>query len=611
MMIPYCYYWLSRQAGLAILALGCLFFGALPSALAADIDVNANCTLAQAITSANDDSAPGGSQCTAGSGADIINLAADIALSAALPNITSTMTVDGGDHTLSHSANTFRPIQVASNGDLTLRDVTLRGFTQTSGGAVLTNGKLTLQNCVLENNTDTSSTGGGGALRITSSATETNIDRCTFKGNVSENDSGGAIQIDGGDVTISNSAFIQNDSESDSGGAIFVSDGDLIISNSTFIGNTCSGSGCAIFIDSSGNTIELYHSTFWDNATDTSTNISGIQASNGTVVVNNTIIGRSATTGGALCGGNFNAPDTERGIITFNGPQTDGCGTVTVADPKLGAQTGNPPYLPLAADSAAIGVGVDTACAAYPIDVAGNARPDTDCDAGAFEHIPPPPVIAKPDTGGAATSGAATSSGAAMTAGPDAFCTGEQLNKTGMFRVATTYGLCSGVQFNPLDQSALGIGWVVDAGPIAAVDVWGWVTSYVEVCYRGRASTLILDAATSPRAVAQLDSIWDGEWTCAQISSAGTIVFLPADSYLTTPPSDAAAPPQTTALANCMVRLDYALNFRESPGGEIMSTLAQGVTLTAFQRADGWVQVDYHGRRGWVSARYVTFVGSC
>ena len=573
---------------------------------------NSGCTISEAMISADEDSNSNAAGCVAGVddsvATDLIWMQSDTTIGAALRSVDTTIILDGGGYKIGHAANTFRPFQVASGGDLTLRNISLEGFTQTSGGAILTNDKLTLQNCLLKDNTDTSNSGGGGALRITSSANDTIIDRCTFQGNVAQNDGGGAIKIDGGDVTITNSAFLTNDAVSNSGGAIFINDGDLTVSNSSFIGNTCQGSGCAVFANTNADAVNLWHNTFWDNATDNSGNVSGIHGGS-TINLQNSIIGRSTTTGGALCGGNFANSNQERGILTWNGPEIDNCGDRTVGNPRLGAQTGSPPYLPLTAGSAAIGIGANNACAAYPFDVAGKSRPSTGCDAGAFQYV-------APAAGGAAASGgsgeyrAPSSPGAAE----PPVCTGEALNEAGAFKVSTTYGLCNGVQFNQLELSAIGIGYVVGAAPIAAVDVWGWVTAYVEVCWRGYASALFLDAATAPRTVSQLATTFDGVWTCAQISSAGTIVFLPAQSYLTTPPADVAAPDapaNATPFGSCMATLNYILNFRATPGGDVRMILPYGVKLTAFQRSGDWVEVDYHGLRGWVSASHVTLEGAC
>ena len=533
------------------------------------INVSSTCSLANAINSAENNSATGG--CRTGvaddMATDVIWLNADVSYSgaiagihSALPQINSVMIVDGGGYTASKaSGGNFRLFDVFSGGDLTLRNITVSGFTQTSGGAVFNRDTLRLEDCVFVGNSDVSGAGGGGALHLGSGQTSTTINRC---------------------------AFIQNDSLNDAGGAIRSGGGNLTVTNSSFIGNTCATDGCAIQID--GGTVELSHNTYWNNASDTSGNTSGVHGGGGTVDMLNSIIGRDTTTGGRLCGGSFNNHTAERGIIMWNGPtQNNPCGNVTVADPRLGGQTGFPPYLPLGAGSAAIGKGIDSTCARYPTDQRGAARPDTRCDSGAVQYISSPSSTAAESV--------STWVDPAESAAPEpTACTGELLNNTGSYRITVSYGLCAGAQFNRLELSAIGIGYVIQAGPLDAIDVWGWVTSGVEVCFKRHASTLFLDAANSPRTVEQLASTRDGDWTCAAIEQAGTIVLMPVDSYLTTPPADAgsSAPGAgvsagATSLADCMVELLYALNFRETPGGTIMMQLPHRIRLTAFQRAGG------------------------
>ena len=79
---------------------------------AASLTVTASCSLTDAITAANSDTATGG--CIAGSGADTITLSAAIALSAALPNITSTITIAGAGYSIS-GADSYRIFYVESN----------------------------------------------------------------------------------------------------------------------------------------------------------------------------------------------------------------------------------------------------------------------------------------------------------------------------------------------------------------------------------------------------------------------------------------------------------------------------------------------------------------
>ena len=62
----------------------------------ADEDVNGTCSLADAITAANTDTATNG--CTAGSGADTITLCVNITLDDYLPDITSEITIEGANY---------------------------------------------------------------------------------------------------------------------------------------------------------------------------------------------------------------------------------------------------------------------------------------------------------------------------------------------------------------------------------------------------------------------------------------------------------------------------------------------------------------------------------
>lgn len=95
----------SSRAITTIIAFVILFAAALPQGevmaasmtvdKTADDDANGTCTLWDAITAANTDTATNG--CPAGSGADTITLAVNITLTADLPNITSEITIEGAD----------------------------------------------------------------------------------------------------------------------------------------------------------------------------------------------------------------------------------------------------------------------------------------------------------------------------------------------------------------------------------------------------------------------------------------------------------------------------------------------------------------------------------
>ena len=559
------------------------------------IYVDSGCSLSQAFSAAQNNN-NGGASCEAGladaSAPDVIWLSADVSLSAALTDATSTIIVEGGGYTISHGAGVFRPFNVGSGGDLTLRDLTISGFTQTSGAAIYSRGKLHLEDCLLKDNTDTGS--GGGAIRIDITATETTVNRCAFINNRSNSESGGAIRIDGGRATVS---------------------------NSTFLSNSCSGSGCAIFADSGADGVELTHDTFWDNTTDNQVNVSAIYGNpNSGLSIYNSIIGRSATAASGLCGKSGNSQEP-LGNIMWNGTSYIGCGIVTIVNPQLGAQTGNPPYLPLSAGSAAIGAGIASGCAKYAIDQAGNYRPATGCDIGALQYIPSTELliaeasIAEFKQDGGAWVQLADGTWKWLPQGKSVedvqrqTCSGEELNKLGQVRVWATYGLCSGVQFKRLEAGWLtGNQRVIDAGFLDAVDVYGYAEQGVEVCFPAYGAVVLLDAASSPRTLEPLDAYLDEHYTCAAFNKAGTAVLISANSGLASPP---VAGGPSAGLANCMVTTTYVLNLRAEPNGNVIGMVAHDSTLTALSRTEGWFEVDANGVVGWISADYVTTAGAC
>ncbi len=573
------------------------------------ITVNANannspdtvCTLSEAFATADDGSTRVG--CNDGESnqvaTDLIKLQLDVTLTASLTDVDTNIVLDGGGYKVSRpsgNVSTFSPFTVTENGDLTMRNITIENFSQTSGGGVLNKAKLTLEDCVFKDNTDTSNAGGGGAVRVEGTSDRTLVvDRCLFKDNTSSNEPGAAIKADGGDVTIRDSSFIGNNSPNDSGAAIYFGGGSGTVHNNTFSGNTCSGSGCAVF--NNGAALDLTHNTFWDNTSSTSGNTDTVYHGSGTSYWRNSILGHSAPRTNPICGGNPPGAGLQNGRVVWNGPEAHGCGqadVVTVGNPNLGAETGSPPYLPLGAGSSAIGKGNATYCAAVPVDAKGDPRPAENCDAGAVQRI-------------ATATGEVQSSGGPYIPPTPIACTGEWLNANSDIRVSATYDICSGINFERRELSAIGIQWVIDAGPLDVVDVWGWVRPTAEVCFPQLGSMLSISASMGQRVVQPLPSYRDGQYTCAQIGEPALLVLLQADSPHTTAPS---AGPQVE-LAGCMVRTKYILNLREAADGDVITLLPYDVTLTAFSQAGLWYEVDYHGARGWVSGAYVEPMGNC
>ncbi|MDE2821675.1 MAG: SH3 domain-containing protein [Chloroflexota bacterium] len=173
--------------------------------------------------------------------------------------------------------------------------------------------------------------------------------------------------------------------------------------------------------------------------------------------------------------------------------------------------------------------------------------------------------------------------------------------------------LTGSTQCQRIDNIGVGKADVLAGGLVDAVDVWSWVAQDTSVCFQASGSVMVfLDAAYAPRTVSLLPLQRINGMTCTTIPGSGSVVLLHSTpAGLPTPAVDA-APRQ--AVVSCMVTLRNILNLRRTPGGEIIGMLPAGDTLTALNRTPGWIEVDYHGQRGWVSADYVDDVddeGEC
>ena len=98
--------------------------------------------------------------------------------------------------------------------------------------------------------------------------------------------------------------------------------------------------------------------------------------------------------------------------------------------------------------------------------------------------------------------------------------------ETGMTFEAA-YGLDSGVHFRQLDGAGIGIQSIIDAGPLAALDVYGYVEQGVEVCFPQIGRVVFLDARTMPRAITTLPATVRDGMTCVYLDSPGSLVLLP------------------------------------------------------------------------------------
>ena len=281
-----------------------LAMGRSPTAHAATITVGPGCTLRDAITAANTDTATGG--CLAGSGADTIVLSGGTyAYSAefapgsgnALPAISSEITIEGHGSTISRSGTSddFRILYVGPDGDLTLNETTISGgSTSARGGGILNLGVLTVNNSVISGN---SARWGGG---ISNDAFDYDDSTLTLNNSTV---SGNSAEMGGGGISNSSSKYystvtstlnhstVSSNFASFDGGGISndgpYSDSTLTLNSSTVSGNSAFGNGGGIAI------LVYYYSS--SSTTLNASTVSGNSAIyNGGGIFNDTVYGTSS-----------------------------------------------------------------------------------------------------------------------------------------------------------------------------------------------------------------------------------------------------------------------------------------------------------------------------
>ena len=324
------------------------------------------CTLSYQIIAANTDKPAGG--CPAGDGADTISFTRDVTLFAALPAITSHITIEGNGRSISGNRQ-FRIFDV-DGGRLTINNLRLTaGRASDNGGAIkVQNGgkAIIVDSAFIKNSAE-----NGGAIATKYPSIGVTITGSSFEGNFASWD-GGAIVKHGGDLRISQSSFVNN-AAGIGGGAIQTSSaGKVDVSSSTFIGNRASRGGA---IQATGAITTLTHVTMFGN-------------SNGIWVYDDrrTLNLRNSIVAGSKRGVDCRGPLTQN-ISNFI---ADGsCAPMLQGDPLLAEASGTPATLPLLEGSPAIGAAHISFCP--PHDQLGNARPSGGgCDIGAIEV---PPII--------------------------------------------------------------------------------------------------------------------------------------------------------------------------------------------------------------------------
>jgi len=233
------------------------------------IVVDGGCSLADAITAANTDSAVGG--CSAGAGADELQLTGDVTLTTALPAVTSDVTVEGNDFSVTRDVSSpdFGIFSVV-NSPFALRNTTVSNGKAVDGGAIYAfdNATIEVSHSTLTRN---AAEQRGGAIHL-ESFSDLMLLGSTISDNYSGWDGGGiSIYKDSG-MTMVESQLVAN--TSNDGGALYNgSDAYTTLQRSTISGNSGTRGG-------------FVYNGFYARLTVTNSTVSGNTADQGGGVYN-------------------------------------------------------------------------------------------------------------------------------------------------------------------------------------------------------------------------------------------------------------------------------------------------------------------------------------
>ena len=312
------------------------------------------CTLREAITNANANDQSGSTDCAAGSGADAITFAANyiITLGSQLPAIATNITINGNgaantiiEANVAPNTATYRVLEVAGTGNLTLDGVTIRNGKDSDGGGIYNSGTATISASTISGNT--ANMGNGGGISNYGTATLT---ASTISGNTA--DSGGGIS----------------------------NRGPLSVTNSTLAGNSATSAGGGALRNGNASIATLINVTISGNA---STSQAAVWNESGTLHLTNTLIANSSGVTAVDC-----LNSSVLGTNANNLIEDNTCSPALSGDPMLGALANNGGFtqtFALQTGSPAIDAGTNAGCPAD--DQRGVLRPrNVTCDIGAYEY---------------------------------------------------------------------------------------------------------------------------------------------------------------------------------------------------------------------------------
>ncbi|HEX5848665.1 MAG TPA: choice-of-anchor Q domain-containing protein [Rubrobacter sp.] len=386
-----------------------------------------DCTLREAITSANTDRSSGDAtrECAPGSSTDpdriVLSVTGAVNLTSALPTLSGNVRIEGpGTDQLTvkrdSTAGAFRIFTVGEGSVVSISGITISGGSSTSefpdnrgGGIFNAGGNLKINDSTISSN---SAAFGGGIYNTGGPVTLTDS---TLSNNQSSYSGGGIFNGGAGTVTIANSTLSDN-SASSYGGGITTRGGTVTVTNSTLSGNSTEGLGGGVY--NLGGLAVMEYSTitnnrarsgsgsglasFGDSATHTEMLSTIISANQGTDVDITEGSGDSVDSRGYNLIGDGNAT----GAFNQTGDKSG------VDDPRLGplADNGGPTqtHTLLSGGPAidAIPKGTNGCGTTFAEDQRGVSRPQgSGCDIGAFELKFPLTVNSTADTNDGACNG--------------------------------------------------------------------------------------------------------------------------------------------------------------------------------------------------------------
>lgn len=297
--------------------------------------------------------------------------------------ISANTTINGENLITLSGGGTVQVIQVNSPAGLTLQNLAITNGRAGvgGGGAIVSTGALDVVNVSFVAN---STTGSGGAIAFIATNVFNGVDGAiaitgsTFSGNSASGSSfgGGALLIQRGQATITNSTFFGNSHSVGRGGAIYINNGRLDLFSVTMAGNTAVGEGGGLYEDTDNSSSQ--NSIFANNTPDNcgTSGYAFTDQSNYNITSDTTC----DFTNGVGGTGNLVATNPLLGPLANNGGFTQTM-ALSAGSPALNA--GNP---------AVPGSG-GVACTAT--DQVGTARTQGGrCDSGAFEARVAAPVAA-------------------------------------------------------------------------------------------------------------------------------------------------------------------------------------------------------------------------